>query len=575
MFVKKIKRKDKTHLYLVESYRLNNKIKHRTIKSLGILEELQKQYPEKNIIDDFNNIYKNKTETLSLSLDSASIERTEIKNYGYYILESIYEKLDISTFINYYQNTKSVKFELNKALKLLVFSRILNPDSKLQTLNSKGFYIEDFNLDLNNIYRSLDLIDEIKDELQFNIHKNIVKNYGRDCNLVFYDVTNYYFEVHENDIDKLNSDEIVIEGFRKKGMGKDGKRQPLVVMGLLMDENSIPVAYKLFKGNESDTKTMIPVLTNMSEKYNLNKIIFVADKGINSENNLNYLANKGHGYILSQKARGQTKALTEEILKEENYIHESSDFKYKSIVRTRLLKCKDDVEKNIQVNEKIVFFWSRNYFTRAQHKRKEEMEKIKFFIKNQKQLTKIEKELKPYIIEKVKDSLGNEIKDVEVEYEFDESKFKEACKLDGYYLIISNEIQLTEKEIIEKYRGLSEIENSFRILKTDFEGRPVYVRNKSRIEGHFLTCFLSLIIMRIFQNLTQNKYSIEVLSDAIKTATIKPIQKDLLLFNKTNETYAEIENIFNINNKFSYLKMEQLKEYKKQVFDYIKKASFR
>lgn len=574
MFIKKIKQKDKTHLYLTESYREGNKIKHRTIKSLGVLEELQKIKPNVDIIEELKRINEYNRKSEIIDLDTSSIERTDIKNYGYYFLEAIYEKIGISRFLKEYQKKRKIEFDLDEAMKLLVYSRILQPESKSKTLDKKNMYFKNFALDLNNVYRSLDLMDNLKDELQYTIHENVVKNYGRDCTLVFYDVTNYYFEIHENDEDRVGEDGQVIEGFRKKGMGKDGKRQPLVVMGLMIDANSIPVAYQLFKGNESDTKTMIPILKEVSKKYDLKKIIFVADKGLNSENNLNYLVNDGNSYILSQKARGQSKKLTEEILRQENYIKESEKFKYKSIIRNRTLKCKEDSTKNIDIVEKVVFFWSKNYFDRAQHKRENELEKINHFIKNQKILIKIEKDLKPYIIERINDKNGNEINGAEIKYEFDEKKFNEARKLDGYYLIISNEIHLSEKEIIEKYRGLAEIENSFRILKSDFEGRPIYVRNKSRIEGHFLTCFVSLVIMRIFQNLTNKKYTVEALSEALNSATLKPFSKGLLLFNKTNNIYRELEEMIGIDNKFSCLRYEQFKEYKNNVFDYIEKAVF-
>ena len=160
-------------------------------------------------------------------------------------------------------------------------------------------------------------------------------------------------------------------------------------------------------------------------------------------------------------------------------------------------------DTEIATKEKVVFFWSEDYAKRRQHRREEEKAKIQYFIKNQDVLPKLDKGLKSYIKEVVVDSNGKKIKDAKILYAFDEEKFNEDMKYDGYYAIITSEINLTDDEIIEKYRGLSEIENSFRILQSDLEGQPIYVRNKSRIEGHFLTCFISLTIMRILQNLTK------------------------------------------------------------------------
>jgi transposase len=575
MFIKRIKKNNgRTHLYLVEGYRVNGKIKHRTVDSIGILEELEKMYPNEDVIEMLTQKYKINYDKITIDFATMSKERTLIKNYGYYILEALYEKVGISAFVRAYMRGLNVEYDLDEMLKLLVFSRILYPESKLRTLKNKDKYFGDFDVQLHNIYRGLDILDEMKDDLQYNIHQTIMKKYGRDCTLVLYDVTNYYFEIHENDVDYINENGEKVYGFRRKGMGKDGKRQPLVAMGLVMDSNGIPMTYKLFKGNESDTKTMIPIMETVNNKYGLQKVVFVADKGLNSENNLNYLAGKKHGYIVSHKVRGQSKKITNEVLREDNYIVESESFKYKSNVRKRTLKCDDKSRESVIVNEKVVFFWSKEYYDRSQYKRLEELEKIKHFIDNQKALVKIEKELKPYIIEVIKDRNGKSIKDASVEYEFDKAKFEETCKLDGYYVIVSNETDLSEKEIIERYRRLSEIENNFRIIKSDFEGRPVYVRNKSRIEGHFLICFISLVIMKLFQNITNHEYSVEMLVEAINSATLKPFGKDILLFNETTCEYQKIEEMLGVNANFSYLKIEDFRKYRKSLFDNINNVDF-
>lgn len=562
MFVKSIKQRNGTHyLHVVESYRINGTVKHKKIASLGILEELEKNNP--NILKEL----KEKYSTYKISKD-----KYKEKNYGYFMLQAIYENIGIDNFLNKYQSKIKIDYKLNDVMQLLVYSRILNPESKSSTFINRDIFFDNFDVKINDVYRSLDIFDELKKDLQFDIHSNIQKKYGRDCTLVFYDVTNYYFEIHENDMDTVDDNEKIIEGFRKNGLGKDGKRQPLVVMGLVIDKNKIPVAYRLFKGNEADTKTLIPIFDEISKEYKLNKIIVVADKGLNSENNLNYIASHGNGYILSQKTRGQNKEFTNEILKQ-NYIIESGNFKCKSIIRDRVLRHETDKTKNISVKEKVVFFWSIDYYERSKHKREEELKKINHFITNQKLLVKIEKELKPYIVEKIKDKNNTELKNAKIEYEFDENKFNEACKLDGYYVIISSETDITERDIIEKYRGLSEIENSFRILKSDFEGRPVYVRNKARIEGHFLTCFIALVITRILQKLLNNQYSIAKIQEAINSAKMHASSQDHYKFSES-KLFDEMLQKLNTPPTTSELISNKFIDYKVSMLYHIKKAVF-
>lgn len=318
MFVKVTKQRNGTHyLQLVEAYRLKDKRKHRIIKSLGTLEVLEKDNP--NILSELKQKYKDesaqKQEKENQKIKISDIDRYEEKNYGYLVLEAIYSNLGISGFLDDFQSTKKIRYNLDKTMKFHVFSRILMPDSKLETFKKRKYFFENMeDIDLNNMYRPLDLFDEFKEDIQFEMHKNIQNKYGRDCTLLFYDVTNYYFEIHENDADTIDETTgEVIEGFRKKGCSKKHMPQPLVAMGLIIDKNNIPVAYQLFRGNTSDTKTLIPMIESISNKYNIGRIIVVADKGINSENNLNFLVREtfeddiikcGNGYIVSQTVLG-------------------------------------------------------------------------------------------------------------------------------------------------------------------------------------------------------------------------------------------------------------------------------
>ena len=593
MFVKVVKQRNGTHfLQLVEGYKLSGKTKHRTIKSLGVLENLQKNNP--NILAELKEKYRDETlqkqEKDNQKISLKDITRYDDINYGYFLAQAIYENIGIDKFLNNNQKEKKlkIKYSLDDDMKLLVFSRILNPDSKLATFENKDFFFDKFDIDLNDIYRSLNIFDNLKDGLQLDMHKNITEKYGRDLTLVFYDVTNYYFETHQNDEDIVDDSGEVDKGFRRKGFGKDGKKQPLVVMGLIIDKNSIPVAYRLFEGNTSDTTTLQPVLNELKDKYNLGKIIVVADKGLNSKENIGYIAGDGNGYIVSQRVKGMSKEFIDTTLDETGYVYnENKTWKSKSITAER--KLKNAKGETIVVNEKTVFFWSKEYYDRKQYTRNEDKRKILNFIKNQDVLPKLDKGLKEYITETVVDIDGKEIKGAKVKYSFNETKFNEDSKLDGYYSIITSEKDLTDKEVIEKYRGLTKIEDSFRILKSDLDGRPVNVWTKPRIEGHFLICFIALTIMRILQKLTihdvvikekgkekivKKEFSVEKLQEAMNSAKMHSITNAYLNFANTNETFKEIEKIFNANNNFDTIEIEKFNVYKNQLLYNIKTARF-
>jgi len=530
MFVKKVKQPNGTHyLQLVESYKLNGVTKHRRIKALGKLEELEKENP--NILEELKTKYREETEQQKerkeKKINIKDIEQYKQQNYGYFVLDAIYENLEISEYLNWHkENNTKIKYDLNNVMKLHVFSRILKPDSIYQVFKNKyNFYNEEMQLiKEKHMYRALDILNEIKDNLQFKIHKNILEKYGRDCSLVFYDVTNYYFEIHKNDEDIIDENGNVIVGLRKKGCSKKHMPQPLVAMALIIDKNNIPVAYQVFKGNTHDSKTLIPMIKELSEKYDVKKVIVVADKGINSENNLNFLVREtieddialgGNGYIFSQTILGGTKELKETAIDQKGYVeNDEKTYKKKSEIRTRNLYRKDEKGNNIKntkiiVEEKVVYFWSADYAKRRTHKREEDRSKIEYFISNQDVLPKLDKGLKSYIKNIAVDENGKEIKGAKIRYIFDEDKFNKDAVYDGYYAIITSEINLTDDEIIEKYRGLSEIENSFRILQSDFDTRPIHVWTEDSIEGHFLICFIALTIMRILQNLTKHEVTVK------------------------------------------------------------------
>ena len=417
-----------SNVYLVEGYRDEaGKSKQRTIKKYGKLSKLQENDP--NILEkleaEAKAMEKNEI-VITHSLMKSNSNKEKDKNYGYFFLENIYKSLGITDFIENYDFKKNFKYDLDEILRLLTFGRILDPMSKKSTVRHQDEYFEPFNVNLKSVYKSLSNLSEIKIDLQNHLNERVTSTYGRDASLVFYDVTNYYFETDIED------------DLKKKGPSKEKKSTPIVQMGLLIDTNGLPIAYDLFPGNTHDSKTLIPFIKNMRKQYNFGRVILTADKGLNSGKNLAYLKSKKDGYIVSQKIRGASKGFIKEVLSEENYSYNRSrTFKIKSFIRER--STKDEAGENVILKEKVVCFWSKNFDDREKHKREKLEERIASYLESPSKLKASNSYgIKKYLKVQNVDSETGEVKDVNPHVAFNREKYERDVKLDGYYAIVTS-----------------------------------------------------------------------------------------------------------------------------------------
>lgn len=544
-----------TKVYLVEGYRdENGKSKQRIIKSYGNLEDLEKENPNilKKLREQAKLITKNQV-SITLNLSDSNDDMEVDQNYGYFFLEKLYQDLEISSFLKKNIKKRKNSFDIDKIFQLLLYGRILNPESKKATVASQNKYFEPFDVTLDSVYESLSLMNMIKDDLQLHLHNKISETQGRDTSLIFFDVTNYYFETEiENEL-------------KKKGVSKEKKTTPIVQMSLAIDREGLPVGYELFSGNTHDSTMLIPSMTKMKERYNLQRIILTADKALNSGKNLAYLVNNGDGYIVSQKVRGSSKEFIEKILEEEGYgYNKEKTFKIKSFYRKR--STKDDSGNDLILEEKVVVFWSKDFDIREKHKRERLEERINEYLDNPSKYKASNRYgIKKYLKEIEIDTTTGEIKDKKVMLEFEKEKYERDLALDGYYALVTSEIDMTDEEIIDRYRGLWKIEESFKVIKSDLEGRPVYVRLEDRIEGHFLICFVALLLTRILEKKLENKYSIRKIQEALKDATCRKITSGIYSLNKQDEVYRALEIVHGVLLNQKNTRIEDLRSYRKEI----------
>ncbi|HEK9106308.1 TPA: IS1634-like element ISSeq4 family transposase, partial [Streptococcus equi subsp. equi] len=342
-FIKTTTNKEgRTHVYLVEGYRKDGKVKQRILKKFGLLDELELEEP--GILERLKREAKedtlNNPKVLQVSYDLLAPMNQPDQSYGWMVLDNLFESLGLTAFLKGIK-TKS-EYDLVQVLKLLVFQRILRPDSKLATYASQADLFGHWDISLNAIYRSLNKLNTLKDDLQHHLHKVVSQMIKREASLVFYDVTNYYFEtdIPDNELVSENG-EILQEGLRRRGPSKEHRPKPIVQLGLFRDTNGIPISYKLFRGNQTDPVTYLPAVEEVKKQFGIERLIVVADKAMNSMANVSEMLKQEDGWLFSQKHRGRRgapKDIQEHILDSSDWqFNPELTFAKKSYIRERKL----------------------------------------------------------------------------------------------------------------------------------------------------------------------------------------------------------------------------------------------
>ena len=522
MYLHKSERKGGTYLSIVEGYREGGKVKHRTVESLGYVDDLMEEYGP-DPVAHFRQVCKNRNAAKEAEAQAVTIEihpqqkidkrSVARKNIGSAVLLAVYNALGVETVVRNATRGSKADYDANAVMRLLVVERILDPGSKKHAWENKDRYFFRTEFELDDTYRALDVLCACRDGIVSAVNRAVDKMGVRDTACVFYDVTNYYFEVDEPD------------GLRQKGMSKEHRKSPIVQMDLLQDSVGIPIGYRLFPGNTPDACTMLDVLEGMKRDYRCQRIIAVGDKCNNCSTNIAALTARGDGFVYSQSIRG-TKSdaeLEKWVLSDGGYActcdgegRVTYKVKSKQGYKTVTVEGDDGKKKKVDVDVKYVAFWSEKYQKRARRERRAAIGKARKLVANPGAYSAATHfGAAKYVKGMRVDAKTGELLEAATALEFDEERLaaEEAC--DGYYCIVTSETGMSDSDIIEAYRGLWRIEESFRVTKSDLETRPVYVSREEHIEAHFLTCYVALCILRIIQAATGGKYSARVIADEL------------------------------------------------------------
>lgn len=446
------------------------------------------------------------TETYRFSFQEGSMDCFgHPKLFSHLLLERILEELGLNALFASYKAFSKLEYDVWAFAKLLIFGRVLNPASKAATVSQNGDYYDPIldNYNPDNVYDTLDFIAKNKDKIIRRINTNLVKKAHRSPEAIFYDVTNFYFEIEDPDEDILDGAGNVAEkGLRKMGVSKEERKLPLVQMGLFMDNEGIPIAIETFPGNTLDHLTLRKAMAKNIDDLELSRFILVADRGIFSYLNLLYVLDSGNGYIVSKSLLKSAKEEQDWAYDDTGYTSVSKDFKFKSRIIKHTVK---DVAGNLRtVEEKAVVYWSRKFQARAEKENKRFLEFLEKLQKDPEnfRITALQaKSLRRFFKKDCLNEVTGELLDSsKLRALIDFDKVAEYRKSLGYYQIVTSELTMDAQEVIDKYHGLTQIEDQFRVMKGELETRPLFVRTPDHIQAHLLICLIALIVLRIIQN---------------------------------------------------------------------------
>ena len=580
MRLRKIKKEKGLYLDVIESYRKDGKPTIRSIMTIGYLKDSGHDltYYE-DMVKEMNLKKKEeKKTTLLIDMNESLPLGDELMNVGYFALKHIYNELGLNEFFAELKRRSKIGYSLNKNMELLTFSRILYPASKRSTYDNRKVFFEGFDKDItkDSIYNCLDVFYKHKEKIEKLIFDNTKDKYQRDTSTSYYDCTNFYFEIEYNDEDEIDDEgNILNKGLRKRGPEKNRRPDPIVGMGLLMDKDGIPLAYDIFPGSESEKLTLRPITKRVKRDYEIDRTIVVADRGLNTSDNIFFLAGKNEkindrdGYVYGQSVRGADKEFKEWVLNENGYITDiiikddkEIAFTHKSRVIAKEVKIKKDDKRTVKVRvcQKQMVYFSFKYLMKQRKDREKMIKKAEDIVKRPASYTKATSYGAAYYIDNISfDKETGEIKtDKKLSINYD--KVKEEEKYDGYYSIVTSEIEYDDYKIRKIYKGLSKIEDNFKVTKSYLKGRPVFVWTDEHIKSHFLICFIALVIIRLLEKKLDNKYTIPDIISSLKSYNCINLETNIYKFTYRDKIIDDLAKVFGVTLDKKYQRREEIKK---------------
>ena len=568
MRVKITKSKSSENFYVIKSTYIDKKHSTIIVEKLGNLDEVKKKAKDKNPYDWAKEYAKKLTEKEKEGTRKIIKEYSQNKiidkeiiqtfNGGYLFLQNIYYSLKINNICNTIKDKYQFHYDLNNILSNLIYSRIIFPSSKLKTLELSKQFIEQPSFEYNDLLRSLEVLSKENDFIQSELYKHSLKYSKRNDKILFYDCTNYYFEIETDD------------DFRKYGKSKENRPNPIIGMGLFLDGDGIPLTFDTFPGNQNEQPTLKPLEKKIIKDFNNSEFIVCTDAGLASSANRKFNNISGRKFVTTQSLKKIKQFLKDWSLDLSKGWHLPSSSKTYDISSLRNNKelidkfydkifYKERWIKEDGLEQRLIITYSPKYQEYQKNIREKQIDRAKNIIKNNPKKIKSNNENDPkrFIINTPTTEYGEIAENNH--YSLDEDKINDEAKYDGLYAVCTNlEDDVIDIIAINKRRW--EIEESFRIMKSEFKARPVYLSREDRIKAHFLTCFLALIIFRYLEKKIDEKYTVSEIIKTLKNFNFYKNGNDFIPIYKRTDITDLLHDKFEFRTDYEILSHENLKK---------------
>lgn len=529
MRLRKVKTKNTTQYAIIYDVKLNGKRTTKIYQNLGTLEKIKTLSKNEdplvwvnNYISELNEkIKEDSLPVLIKKLPNSLIQKNEqnLFNCGYLFLEKLYYELGLNQICETISNKYKFEYNLNNILSRLLYGRIIFPASKLATQELSKKFIEQPTFELHHIYRALEVISKENEFIQSELYKNSLKISKRNTGILYYDCTNYFFELEQE------------EGLKQYGPSKEHRPNPIVQMGLFMDGDGIPLAFNITAGNTNEQTTLTPLEEKILKDFELSKFIVCTDAGLASNANRKFNDKQNRAFITTQSIKKLKKHLMEWALDRNGWklTNDSKSYNISDIDKNEELY-KDKIfykERWIKENgleQKLIVTYSIKYRNYQRQIRNSQIERAKYAIENNSiKLDKCNQNDYKRFVNKTNITKDGEIAENKI-LSLNSEQIEKEEKFDGFYGVCTN-LEDNAEEIIKVNQRRWEIEECFRIMKSEFKARPVYLQRDDRITAHFTTCFLSLVLYRFLEKRLEEKYTCSKIIETIRNMNLNKINE--------------------------------------------------
>lgn len=568
MYVSITGSKNNPDVYIKQSYRKDNgRTATKIIRKLGKFNELLEQFSgdcdammawAKHEAEKDTKEYKDRTRNVSISLSrTAYIPKDEERCFqaGYLFLQKICTELKINSICRKISKRHKYTYDFSAVLTDLIYARILSPSSKLSSYSYCQTLLEPPKYDLQHVYRALTVMAEESDFIQEELYSNSNFVHPRNKKVLYYDCTNYYFEAEQED------------GLRRYGKSKEHRPNPIVSMGLFMDADGIPLAFDIFPGNQNEQTTLKPLESKVVNDFGCSEFIFCSDAGLGSKSNRKFNSFGNRSYVITQSLKKMREEDRQIALRPTQFrklgsnrfidistLDESDPEVYETVFY------KEVPVVNGRMDETVIVTYSPKYKAYQKQIREQQISRAMKMIEQPGRKRKGKNQNDPArFIKTTSVTDDGRIAEKKV-YTLDLDKVRGEEKYDGFYAVITN-LEGDVSEIIKINKQRWEIEENFRIMKTEFEARPAYVRREDRIKAHFLTCYIGLLVYRLLEKKLGNKYTCEQILNTLRSMQMTLLSREsgyIPSYKRTDIT-DELHKIFGFHTDYEFISKSSMR----------------